>query len=237
MLGIQVQFRGWASSCLLLAIGALVLMPSACERRDCEEERRHCEGSTLVSCVSPCADVGCHRTWEYEQCAHACVESEDGWPFCALSSVPDPDCVAPESCGPDGPIACLYGYRTREGEKCAAGTQCVSAEERTFCAVSGAPDPRCADITTNEATCFGKELVRCALGFAVEDLNCSEACVSGVGCALSDAPDPRCAVSYPEFAYCDDDTTLVSCVRGYQVEREACSCLEQGQIVGRAYCG
>lgn len=187
MVRMQSRLRGWASACLLLAVGALMVMPSGCERRDCEDERRHCEGSTLVSCVSPCSDVGCHRTWEYEQCSHACVESEDGWPFCALSNEPDPDCVASESCGADGPISCLHGYRTKESE-CAAGTQCVSADEHTFCAASSVPDPRCADLPPNRATCFGKELLRCSLGFAVEDLTCADGCIAGVGCALSDMP-------------------------------------------------
>ena len=236
MLGVQLRFRGGASACLLLVFVGLIALPSGCERRDCEEERRHCEGATIVSCVSPCSDVGCHRTWEYEQCAVACVQSDDGFPFCALSSVPDPDCVGANSCSADGPIECQSGYRTAE-RKCDAGTQCVAASGSAFCALGSAPDPRCASDTSNSSsTCNGKALLSCTLGFAVEDAICPEVCLAGVGCVLSDAPDPSCGTEIARD-YCDGDTTLVSCKHGYQVERRECNCLELGRIVGRAYCG
>jgi len=236
MVGVQSIFRSCASAWLLLGFVGLMATPSGCERRDCEQERRHCEGAAIVSCVSPCSDVGCHRTWEYEQCAVTCVQSEDGWPFCALSSVPDANCVAANSCGPDGPIACLYGYRTAE-QKCDTGTQCVPLNGSAFCAVNGAPDARCSDITTQAATCVGNALLRCALGFAVEDVSCPDGCVAGVGCVLSNTVDPRCdpvLTHVRKYEYCESATTRVSCLDGYRIKATECDCVE---YEGNAFCG
>ena len=231
MAGHGLRVRVASGFWLLALLLGLVATPSGCERRDCEEERTHCEGNSKVSCVSPCSDVGCHRTFEYEQCDKACVTADDGFPFCALSNDPDPNCVAAESCGPNGPIQCLAGYRVRELSQCEGKTHCVVAMERAFCALGG-PDPRCADDAAgSSATCDGKKFLSCALGFAIEDTVCADACVAGVGCALSDVPDPRCVNS---IAYCDGDTTLVSCNRGYQAERRKCNCISP--TPGNAHC-
>jgi len=228
MISVQTRARGRKRSWLALASFGLIAAPVGCERRDCEQERRHCEGTAIVSCVSPCSDVGCHRTWEYEQCESACVQSESGFPFCASSSVRDPNCVAQHSCGPDGPIECRDGYRISE-QRCDAGTQCVALNEVALCAVGDVPDPRCSASAIPGPTCTGNSLLRCTLGFAVEEVSCAHGCVAGVGCVLSDTKDPRCAQSLTgasQFDYCEGATTRVSCLDGYRIKATPCDCFE-----------
>jgi hypothetical protein len=120
-----------------------------------------------------------------EDCDAFCVVTDTD-AFCSQGSVPDARCVLPEGTVCDGNtyVQCHEGYVTNESD--CGESVCVSPNGTATCALSGDPDPLCADRGSH---CNAEKIVFCQDGYATAEVECAG---DGVCVDLEDAPLSTC---------------------------------------------
>lgn len=134
----------------------------------CDQSTEYCDGDREAHCR-----LG--YLIATEDCAAAnrvCVQRESD-ALCALSSEPDPSCVASDD--PVGMVcdgrtlkSCDQGY-VLKATTCPAACSTPDHAEH-FCALSTVPDPRC---DARNGYCDGSTLVACTEGFARSRIDCT----------------------------------------------------------------
>lgn len=209
------------------AVPALVLAAVAaalgggCD--ECEYGQVICRDNEIWSCANsaplewkrmPCGDKVCQVVSSPgAESKGLCSVEAAAHPACAMPAVRDLTCA-------DGRVvACNGGFITDVLQTCAAPDLCVTSPI-PFCALSLAPDPRCAAAASDRAAayklitvCGGGHLLSCAYPsqLVAEDTDCGgeDLCYTGPPspgpspslpgatpnptCVVSRTPDPRCA--------------------------------------------
>jgi hypothetical protein len=208
---------------------AAAMLWAACTDDECEEGETRCRGREVMTCErASCHDPSCafggqgNRWWKVETCEHECVAPER-FPFCALSSEPDPRCAPGNGAYCDGTdaVSCFSGFATRR-EPCAeSGRVCVISDWfEAICALSSRPNPACREIGRPDAKlCDGADLIACNGSHVTSIRTCSAACVapepSEAFCAAESEPDSRCAPgSFGSGIACPGDAPA-RCNSGY----------------------
>lgn len=223
---------------------ALLLAGSCVHGHDeCDYGDDHCDGSNLVTCEPPCAEVGCGRSWRTQPCGGACVSPLPHQPLCVLSTQPDPRCEGVVGyCDGDSPVACNSGFATSRIDCAEQQLHCAPLPHGgAQCALSGAPDPRCIpDVVDQIQVCDGSMLLTCREGYLFRVEACRRVCVAPnpgyAFCALSSEPDPACERRLQDMNYsffCRENALAYCTDNNYVGEHQHCmddTCEEQNAL-------
>jgi hypothetical protein len=152
----------------------------------CQGVDVYCDAAQVVRCA-----LGYALSKEACPATTSCAMTDGGRPVCAVGGAPDVRCPATDDvtshCEGKTAISCASGFAT-------AVTDCANACAPLWgvagCALSNAPDPRCAVEVTHSndfSYCDGPTLVTCNNGFQVDRKNCS--CVDHDGFPVCEATD------------------------------------------------